>query len=368
MQRVEGHIRDCVASLDLSKVDWSEVLDGVDGRHICKSVVLKPTVGPNEKGVVFVSFEDEWARLLWGCDLSEFSRRYYLVVAPSWSPPHGVVNCTFPAAYPDPIFCLISNPHDLEIFPRLSAKYSMVPLFASSWVNPALYKPVPFEQKDIDLLMVASFEEYKRHFLLFKALRTMPASTRVLLIGQDHEGRTAESIMSEARAYGVQDRFELRVNAPHTTVLEALCRAKTTVVLSRREGSCVAVVESMFANTPVGVFEDAEVGSRVHINEATGRLLRYRDLGRQLSDFAANADKYSPRAWAERNISCSHSTHVLNEAVKAHALESGQEWTQDIAAHDWRPNPQLISTQDQARMQGSYDDFLSRFGIRLGPI
>jgi glycosyltransferase involved in cell wall biosynthesis len=268
--------------------------------------------------------------------------------------------------YPEPMVTLISNANDLTIFPRLSAKYVMAPLYASSWVNPHLYKPIPFEKKDLDIFMLANFARYKRHFLLFKALRDMPASVRVLLIGQDNENRTADTIMAEARAYGVQNRFELLVNAPDSIIFDALCRAKITVILSQREGSCVAVVESMFANTPVGIYEDAEIGSHEYVNESTGRFFQHRNLSGQLKDFIENSWKYSPRAWALRNVSCFCSTKILNDTLKSQALATGQAWTQDIAVHHWRPDPQLLSTDDSARMQPAYDDIKMRFGIALG--
>jgi glycosyltransferase involved in cell wall biosynthesis len=366
MQRAEKMILECIRPLDLTKVDWREAVPNVERRRMGKAVVLKPRIGPMEKGVVLVSFEDQWARLLWNCNLDEFSDSYTLVLSPSWSPPHSLINCLFPTAYPGQIFCLISNTKDLQIFPHLSKRYVMVPLFASSWVNPDLYKPLPFEKKDVSILMLANFGKYKRHFLLFKALREMPASVRVLLIGQEDGDRCSDTIMAEARAYGVQNRFELVVNAPHSTVIEALCRAKISVILSRREGSCVAVVESMFANTPVGLFEDAEIGSRLYINESTGRFIQYHNLSGQLMNFIATAHRYAPRAWAEKNISCFRSTNILNDTLKTHALAIGQTWTQDISVHHWRPDPQLLSADDRARMQASYDDIEMRFGITLG--
>jgi glycosyltransferase involved in cell wall biosynthesis len=366
MQKAEGIIHDRIRSLDMSRVDWREFVPDVQRRRIEKAVVLKPCIGPKEKGVVFISFEDQWARLLWNCNLIGFDQSYTLVLSPTWSPPHSLVNYLFPVVYPGPIFSLISNTNDLKVLPRLSKRYMMIPLFASSWVNPDLYKPVPFEKKDLDILMLANFGKYKRHFLLFKALLDMPPSVRVLLIGQENGDRNGHTIMSEARAYGVQDRFELLVNAPDHTVLDAICRAKTTVVLSHREGSCVAVVESMFANTPVGIFEDAEIGSRVYINESTGRFLQSRELGKQLMDFITSAHKYSPRAFVEGNISCFQSTKTLNDMLKAHAFATSQKWTQDIAPHHWRPDPQLVSAVDRARMQPSYDDIEMRFGITIG--
>jgi glycosyltransferase involved in cell wall biosynthesis len=89
------------------------------------------------------------------------------------------------------------------------------------------------------------------------ALRAMPESIRVLLIGQSQDGRTAETILSEARDYGVENRFTLMSSLPHEEVIKALCRSKVSVLLSYREGSAVVVAESLFADTPTALLEGA---------------------------------------------------------------------------------------------------------------
>ena len=125
-------ISESVEHLDLTQVDWREVVPDITNRRIAKAVVLKPRIVPMETVVVLISFEDQWARLLWDRNLQEFAESYTLVLAPTWS---RLINCLFPLAYP---FCLISNIRDLEIFPRLSKRCVMVPRFASSWVSPDL--------------------------------------------------------------------------------------------------------------------------------------------------------------------------------------------------------------------------------------
>jgi hypothetical protein len=145
-------------------------------------------------------------------------------------------------------------------------------------------------------------------------------------------------------------------------------RAKSSLILSRREGSCVAVVESMFANTPVGLYADAEVGSKAFINASTGRLLQHENLGAQLTDFVKTSASYEPRKWVmENGVSCIASSQVLNEALKLHALETGGEWTRDIATLRWRPNPEYHDPQDAAPLRASYQDILDRCGILIGP-
>jgi hypothetical protein len=338
------------------RIDWSEFEPGVEKPAIELGVLLKPWIGDREKGVVFISFEHQWVKLAALKNLPALARRYTLVISPTWSPPHSVTNCVFPMLFPDPIVCLMSNRNDLEIFPRLSPNYRMVPLYASNWVNPRFYQSVPAGKKDLDIVMLANFGGYKRHHALFAAMREFSRPLRVVCAGQHNGNRNAAVLLAEAEIFGVRDRFELKENPNDDDVAQLLSRAKTSVILSRREGSCVAVVESLFANTPVGLLEDAEIGSKEFINSQTGRMLQHSALGRQLEQFVAESAQYRPREWAEgRGIDCFGSTRTLNAALRDLANSTGQQWTADIAEHCWRPKPQLVHDADRVRMQPDYD-------------
>ena len=149
------------------------------------------------------------------------------------------------------IFSLISHHGDIAELPHVSPKYEVVPLYASQWVLPEFFQPRPLGDRDIDLIMVANFATVKRHWALFSALRQLPARFKIHLIGQDQDGRTAQTLRQEAAWYGVADRFTIQSNVPnYMDVAAAMCRARASVILSQREGSCVVVAESMFANTP----------------------------------------------------------------------------------------------------------------------
>jgi glycosyltransferase involved in cell wall biosynthesis len=361
MERIHEQVR----RLDPAAVDWSEFIPHLDTRRIGRGVFLKPYVSEREKGVLFVSFEYEWFRLFKYCNLEEFSRRYTLVIAPSGDP-HNIINYVFPTVYPSTIFTLISHPEEVDILPRIAPNYVVVPLYASSWVHPGLYNPRPRSQRDIDLVMVANFAKFKRHHALFKAIHNMPASLRILLIGQDQDSRTADTILSTAACYGVRDRFQLLSNASYEVVVAALCRSRASVILSRREGSCVVIAESLFADTPAALLENAEIGSRVFINPSTGRLLREDGLAAQLVDFIAESDRYSPRAWAEEHISCFRSSAHLNDLIKHHMLAAGQEWTCDLAPLCWRPDPCLVAPEDRQRMEIAHEDVRQRFNLEIG--
>jgi glycosyltransferase involved in cell wall biosynthesis len=367
LRALEGRIRERVARLDASRLDWNAFVPTLDSPHLKSAAILKPHVGPREPGVVYSSFESEWVRQLVHCrDLAGFARDYVLVVAPC-SSPYNLPNCVFPHVYPGPVWSQINHPEDMEIIPHLGPAYRMVPLYTSHWVSPDAFQPRPRSERDIDLVMVAAWGKVKRHHTLFRALRRMPAGLRVLLIGQDQEGRTSDTVRREAALYGVEGRFEVMTNAPHAAVVEALGRAKVSLLLSLREGSAVVVPESLFADTPVGLWEGCYNGSRDFINGSTGVLLRNRDLAGQLLDFLARADSFTPRKWAEANISCFQSTARLNDMLRAAALEAGQEWTRDLAPMCWRPMPRLVWPEREPWLAGERRAVHERFGLLIGP-
>ena len=364
--RIEARIQELIRAIGDRKIDWGALTVKWNPKAIEKAVVLKRYVSDHEPGVVLISFEYQWTRLMGMANLAEFARRYTLVVATSSTPPHALGTTLFMHQYPgERVFALLSNPADVKTLPRLSPKIRAVPLYASNWIDPDLYHPLPFPEKDIDIAMIAGFGRVKRHFALFRALRKMPRDVRVVMVGQPM-GMTAADILAMAGQYGVRDRIKLVESVPFEEVGRWLARAKISLVLSRREGSSTVVMESMFADTPVGIYEDARIGSRVFINEQTGRFLRHEDLGKQLLDFLANAGRYSARERALRDRLCCHgSTAVLNRELKESALAEGKAWTEDIAVHRWTPDPQLLPAHRE-RLNEAYQDLRQRFGVTLG--
>jgi glycosyltransferase involved in cell wall biosynthesis len=362
-----ARIRVQVAQVDPTRIDWTQFVPAAANPLLGTCALLKPYVSEREPGILYLSFEREWVKLLVHSNPVELARYYVPVLAPS-SDPHNLVNHLFPAIYPGPIFTQVCHPGEEEILTQVSPRYVVIPLYASSWVNPDHFTPLPRAQRDVDLIMVANFAKFKRHHALFRAMQDMPRPLRIVLIGQDQDGRTAETIHEMARWYGVHDRYQLLTHLPHAEVARWLCRARASVILSRREGSCVVVAESLFADTPAALLEDAEIGSRSFINVRTGRLLRNRQpLGPQLLDLIQSAEQFQPRAWAVEHIACTHSNRTLNDAIKKTLLAQGQEWTQDLATIHWSPDPRLMNAADRVRLRPAYEELQRRFGLDLTP-
>ena len=366
LHRLEVKLRSRIARLDPAALDWDTVFPYSKPREIRKGIILKKPVDSREKGVLLIAFEDHWLRLLRYADLDKLAHDYHLVLGPTWSPPHDLPFLLAARMWPSTLFHLISSFNDIPAFQRLADNLVTVPLLSSSWVDPELFSAKKSVEKEFDIVMLANFATYKRHFLLFDALREMPDSTRVLLLGKPLEGRTEETIKAEADLYGVADRITIRRGLPDEEMVRAMRSAKVSVIMSGNEGSCVAVVEAMFADLPAGLMENAIVGSKAYVNERTGCLFKDKHLGRQLSAFVACYDRFSPREWVLRNhVSYVGSTTVLNNAIREAALAQGEKWTRDICEHHWRPNPTHVTDRDALEMREAYDKFETAYGVSL---
>lgn len=363
-QLAENHLADASPCIELPEKPAGVV-------QVDKAAILKPALPGGEKGVLFISFEANMQRLLSaGAEtLGRLGENYRFIIAPTWSPPHTAIGYLFPRMLPAPVFTTISNERDKQLLRRMSARYQPLPLYASSWVNPALFAPRPFAERDIDVIVLSNFAAYKRHHVLFAALAKLPAAQRprVMLVGQPDGRRTGEVLLGEAADFGVSDCVELCQRVSDAEVCEYLCRSRTAFIGSRREGSCVAVVEAMMAGTPVGMLRGAEIGSGAFINDQTGRWLDEKNLAQDLARLVADAPSFSPREWILNNkVDCHSSTLVANDAIKAEALARGEPWTQDLWTLHWRPNPRLVDPAQSLLAQKEADRIQAEYGIHFG--
>ena len=347
------------------RIGWARYERYLTDKTLPKSLILKAPRPGGEKGVLYVSFEVNWLRLLKYFDLPRLLGEYYFVGAASSSPPDFRAHWALAHVGPDPIFLQVSNHGEVALHRRLPHNIAPLPLMASDWINPAFYEPRPRARREIDILMVAGWSSIKRHWLLFRAMRKMRKDLRVVLIGQDMEGRTVDAVLREAAAFGVAQRIEVIRDATVDVVSDRLCNSKVSMVLSRREGSSMAVTESFFADTPVALMDHAHIGSRAYINAQTGTLLSAGGMARQLSAFIEGSASYTPRAWAMQHINCLLSAEKLNAILRDYATTRGLPWTEDIRPLCWRPDPIYVNPSDAVAMQPAYEQLAARHGITI---
>jgi hypothetical protein len=331
---------------------------------LTRSIILKSPGHDGEKGVLAVYFEYNWLRLLAGVpveELKQLSSEYELLLIASWSPTDYTVLALAVAVWPGTIWVQSANRLEIEKLAAFSTKIQVLDSLACDWVNPDFYQPKPFTERSIDLLMIANWGTFKRHWEFFHALTQLPKDLRVVLIGQKEGGRTMATIQQEAHHIGVPQRLEMHESLTIEQVTTMQCDAKVSVLMSRREGGCVAAVESLFADCALAMRADAHVGSRAHINEQTGALLRPGKIADDLRDLLVRAPDLRPREWAVEHISCQRTTEKLNEKLKTRTKAEGRPWTKDLVLANWRPHPTFATVSDQEKMRPAYQDLYQRF-------
>lgn len=296
-----------------------------------KSAVVKaPLISEErvEKGVLMVGFEHELKSLTEFEHLDKVCDSYDILFLPTWQPFYSVELLRFLKRQPESLVMLPSSQQCYFQALQNSVIKRALPFHASSWVDGDLYKPAT--ERDIDILMVANFSIYKRHYLLFEALQSLPENLKVVLIGRELGDRTAKVLLDEARSYGVEDRFTLVESPANDVVVDHLCRAKLVLGLSGREGSYVSLAEALFAGAAVGIYADAVVGTKNYINPQTGFLLQPGlPLANQIERCLQLQPTLSPREWALNNIDTRVNVAKLNKLLRAESVNLGRQWSAD---------------------------------------
>lgn len=332
--------------------------------ELTTSLLLKNPGPHGEKGVIYSSFEFNWMKIVANHDARRLLKDYYLVGASSWCPSDHAVLANLCGLSDDPIFVGISNQSDMQQYRMFAPWIEPVPILACDWVDPAVFNPLPHSNRTIDILMVAHWAYWKRHWLLFEALKHMRPDLNVVLIGREVQRGTAD-ILAEAEAFGVRQRLTVLQNLEVEEVARHQCNARISLALSKREGSCVAVTEALFANTPVGIMEDAHIGAKAYINAQTGRILTPGRMSHTLEEMLETSGEYSARSWAENHISAQSSSDKLNCLLKQQSLRSGRPWTTDITPMCWRYVPSYLDRQDKERMMPGREKLRKEYGIEL---
>jgi glycosyltransferase involved in cell wall biosynthesis len=327
-----------------------------------RTIVLKAPGPGGEKGVILVWLEPNWLRIMAGCDdLEALEDRYTLIFSTGWSPTDYHLVALALRSFRGTVFFQSCNYAEIPRYEALSPRIRCLSMLPCDWINPEYYEPRPFDRREIDILMVANWAPFKRHWHFFEALARMPRDLRVKMIGQNEGPHTLESVRKQARLFGVKQDIDFAQDLPIEGVQECQCNSKISLILSRREGCCVAVVESLFADSPVALLKDAHVGPRAYINDQTGMLLEHARLDRQLMRFLETAAQCRARAWAIDNISCYHSIGKLNALLRDDARATGCPWTTDLKVPCWRPYPAYVNPEDAEALRPAYDWLRERF-------
>jgi glycosyltransferase involved in cell wall biosynthesis len=374
-RRVERLIRDAAgagkqgASHPLSQVYDDFVRDAAPADHTRRffdnpekvldgNVIVLKSPRVNEKGVILLYYSYTYQCFAKLFDLDAVMQQYRLVLEPSWS---GLcdLNVLLFTQKRQPVFVGSIEPRDAAFIQRLSSNLVPVYFGNNTWVDHRVFRPLAGVEKDLDIVMVAGWGGYKRHWAFFWALRKLckrGVRPRVALVGYPL-GDSKEGLRRQAELLGVGDLLEFHEWLGPDDVNRLFNRAKVNVLWSRREGSPRAIIEGMFAGVPCVVREGFNFGHRYpHINGQTGRFSTESGLADTLLEMITTYQAYSPREWVMKHMSCERTTARLNEAIKAKAVELGETWTTDLAVKTNELNGvRYWELEDRRRFAADYE-------------
>jgi glycosyltransferase involved in cell wall biosynthesis len=325
-------------------------------RYIGTRILVVKTARPNERGVIVVDYSNVFPLLVGMFDLQAITDRYTLVLEPSWNGLCQPELLLF-TQYRCPIVVQTAEPRDQDMIAQLKSNLSFVPLAANWWTDPRQAPPAD-APRDIDVIMVASWADWKRHWRLFKALaqlRKRGHRLKTVLVGYEM-GRTRGDIEALAEYFGIRDQVETFERISQDEVWKLLTRSKVHVLWSRREGSNRAIIEAMLADVPVIVRDGLNFGFRYpHVNEQTGRFVQEHELGDTILEMIAARRSYSPRDWMVRHMTCQKATQILEEHLRAAAQAAGEPWSGGLVVKTSALDAQqYLDPADRGRFVGDY--------------
>lgn len=326
-------------------------------RLIGSRILVVKASRPRERGVLVVDYSYVFPLLTGLFDLRAIAEKYFIVLEPSWSgfcTPEILLYSQFDF----PVFVESGEPRDSELIAGLASNLATIPVAANWWVDHRLMTPLPRDQRDIDIIMVAQWAAFKRHGHFFRALgrlRKRGHKPKVVLVGYPKD-TTGAAIEAQARYFGVADQITLFERITPREVGNLLSRSKLHVLWSRREGINRATVEAMFADVPVILREGMNYGYRYpHVNPATGRFAREDDLDDVILEMLDNHAQYAPREWAMKNMTCQRATSIVETHVRAAAHSAGEAWSEGLVAKVSELDTQRYWHQpDRERFQSDY--------------
>ncbi len=292
-------------------------------------IVIKP-YKENEKGVLLLNYSYYFALLPKFFDLKAVTERYFIVLEPSWAGffDKGIL---LYSDIEDEVFVMTYEDRDRKLLDTINNNITPVDIGPSWWVDHRMFQPEEGVERDIDIIMVAAWEAYKRHrefFLALAKLRKQGHKYKVVLCGY---GGELDYIKGQAEKIGVADQITYHTKIPPQEVAKLLNRSKVNVLWSRFEGNNRAIIEGMFCDTPCILRKGHNYGQQYdYINPKTGVFAAEHELASTLKHIIENYDTFSPREYVMENRCCIKATEILNNDIKQVALKRGMPWTEDL--------------------------------------
>lgn len=280
-------------------------------------VIVLRSASSTRRGVIVVNYSSYFPLVQTLFDLERIAQSYVIVLEPSWA---GFCdpNVLSYADVGEPVVVQSWEPRDAHLLREINAGLVPVNLGNSCWIDHRMFVPRPDLARDIDVVMVAAWGDYKRHHRFFEAVASLRRGGRLLNVTLAGYGDGMDSVRASAENRGILDQLTFVHQVPPQQVAELYARARVNVLWSRFEGNNRAIVEGMLCDTPCILREGHNFGHQYDfINSTTGRFATEAQLPEALVEIIDHPERYAPREWVMENRSCIGATLQLERTVDA---------------------------------------------------
>ncbi len=341
-------------------------LAGSGPHDLFRDLIVLKAATATEQGVILLKYVRTFDAVIALLDHERLFARYRIVLEPCWAG-YALPSLLMYAALPDPVVVQCFTKEDLGFVREVGAPLIPVGLGPADWVNAEIFQPAgDGVEPTHDLVMVANWAPHKRHAQLFRALAELrDRPLRVLLIGFPWGGRSADDIRREAAAFALDHvTLDIVESVPAAEVARRVARSRAFVFLSRKEGDNKALVEAMFADVPVIVYERTVGGATSRVNADTGVLTSDAALAQTIRQMLDGGARFAPRAWALAHTGAAAATRIVDAALRESALAQGRPYTTSIVEKTNAPN---LAYRDPAERQRFAADYAFIAGCLRAP-
>lgn len=320
-------------------------------QSVSRTILLKKPGGGGEKGVILSCFEYNWLRILSGITpFEEFDSKYTLILSSSWSPTNYNILALALEKISGKVFVVPCNYGEVEKLKKFHPRIEPLDLLACDWLDPDQFEPKPWKDRSIDLVMVSNWAPFKRHWHFFSILSQLPPDLRVVCIGQPESGFTLDDIRELQERFQAPQSIEFLESIPVERVHEIQTNSKIAIILSRREGCCVAAVEGLMAGAYLVMLKGAQIGPIDYISENTGKVIRFSSAATSILNLLESNREPESHAWAKEAVSYLPTGKKLGDVLKEAALAENRPWTSDLVRVRWNPFPDFVDRNDHERL------------------
>tara|TARA_R110001583_G_scaffold181353_1_gene338562 strand:- start:4135 stop:5475 length:1341 start_codon:yes stop_codon:yes gene_type:complete len=295
-------------------------------------IVLSPRT-LSKKGVLLIKYSYYFPLMFKLFDMKNISENYHIVLEPSWAGTCEPGILAY-ATLDSPVFVMSYESRDTDFLKGISSNLVDVKLSSNWWVDHRKFDSVLDIPRDIDIIVISTWANFKRHYFIFKALIELKNNIpdlSVTLVGYPGD-LTMHDVKLMADKMGLTDIVSFYEWLPPEEVSQLLQRSKVNLLWSRFEGLNRSIIEGMFCNVPCILREGFNYGDKYpYINSETGRFSSESRLALNLEDMIKNYRNYSPRNYVLSHHTCIKATQILTDKINEIVSGTDDELISDVA-------------------------------------